>query len=110
MTDTESRLPLWRLIAGIAIFGAFAAVLIALAPVYIDNYRLAQYVHSLAASTAARTEPDETLRSEVLSRARQLDLPVDPGDVHISHTGGALQLQAAYRVQMTCRFTGSICT
>jgi Domain of unknown function (DUF4845) len=96
----EPKLPLWRLIAGLAVLALFAAVLIALAPVYIENYRLARYVHSLAAAPASQTTPDESLRAQVIAEAHQLDLPVAPGDVHISHSGGRVQLQAAYRVQM----------
>jgi hypothetical protein len=94
-----NALPLWRLIAGVAVLGSFAAVIAMLAPIYIDNLRLGRYVRELAATPNAATTPDETLRSEVLQRAGQLDLPVQPGDVQISHKGGTLQLQVKYRVQ-----------
>ena len=60
------KLPLWRLICGVAIFAGLIAVLLALTPVSIDSYRLGRYVRTLGATTT----PDEVLRSEILARAR----------------------------------------
>ncbi len=97
---TEPKLPLWRLITGFALLAIFAAVLISLAPVYVENYRLARYVHALAAAPASRAMPDESLKAQITARAHVLNLPVAPGDVHITHSEGKLQLQAAYHVQM----------
>jgi hypothetical protein len=87
-------LPLWRLISGIAVLGAFVAVLGFLTPVYIDDIRLHRYIVSLPAA------PDETVRSEILARARQLDLPVKPGDIHIVRTGPKAKIELKYVVQM----------
>jgi hypothetical protein len=91
------KLPLWRLIAAILVLAVMAGVLLTLAPVYFEDYQLHQYIRSLVRDPKA---PDETLRAEVLARARQLDLPVEPGDVQISHPDGKLQLQLKYAVQM----------
>ena len=94
------KLPLWRLIAAILVLAAMAVVLLTLAPVYFEDYQLRQYVRTLVHATNSTAAPDETLRAEVLARARQLDLPVEPGDVQISHPAGKLQLQLKYAVQM----------
>jgi len=94
------KLPLWRLIAAILVISAMAAVLLALAPVYFENYQLGRYVRSLVTAPNAAAVPDDAVRSNVLSRARQLDLPVRPEDVQISHAGAKLQLQIRYAVQM----------
>jgi hypothetical protein len=91
------KLPLWRLIGGVAVLGAFAVVLVLLAPVYIDNYRLNRYVNSLP--TAGAT--DESLRAEIIEHAHQLDLPVQSGDIQISHMEGKTHVQMAYKVAMT---------
>jgi hypothetical protein len=91
------KLPLWRLIAAILVLLGMAGVLLALAPVYVEDYRLRQYVRSLARGTAM---PDEALRAAILARARQLDLPVDPGDVRITHPDNKVHLQLDYKVQM----------
>ncbi len=74
-----------------------AGVLLALAPVYFEDYHLRQYIRAVV---RAPNTPDEALRAEVLERARQLDLPVQPSDVQISHPDGKLELQMKYAVQM----------
>jgi hypothetical protein len=88
------KLPLWRLIAAILVLLGMAGVLLALAPVYFENYELRQYIRSLA------NAPDESLRTAILARARQLDLPVQPGDVQITHPDGRLRVDLKYAVQM----------
>jgi hypothetical protein len=90
----ETPLPLWRLIAGLAVLGGFLAVIGFLTPVYIDDIRLHRYVVNLPPA------PDETIRSEVLTRAHQLDLPVRPADIHILHTGEKTKIELKYVVQM----------
>lgn len=99
-SDENRKLPLWRLIAAILVLAAMSGILLALAPVYFEDYQLRQYIRSLVRAPNAATTPDETQRSAVLARARQLDLPVQPADVQISHPNGKLQLQLKYAVEM----------
>ena len=94
------KLPLWRLIAAILVLAAMAAILLSLAPVYYEDYQLRRYVRSIARGPNANATTDDTVRAAVLGRARQLDLPVEPGDVRIAHAAGKLQLQLKYAVQM----------
>ncbi len=96
----ELKLPLWRLIAALLVLACMAGTLLALAPVYLEDFRLRQYIRSLARAPNAAAASDETLRAAVLARARQLDLPVSPGEIQISHPEGKLQLQMKYAVQM----------
>lgn len=74
------------------------AVLLLLAPVYLENLRLGWYVRDLVNTPNAAATPDETLRSGVLARARQLDLTVNPGDIQITRTENKLQVQVKYAV------------
>jgi hypothetical protein len=94
------KLPLWRLITALFVLGLMVAILIALAPVYFENYQLRNYITGLVHTPNAGATPDETLRSEVLAQARQLDLPVQSNDVKITHTDGKLEVQMKYAVQM----------
>jgi hypothetical protein len=91
------KLPVWRLILAVLVLVAMSGVLLTLAPVYLENYQLGQYLRQLASYPNA---PDEMFRAAVLKRARQLDLPVEPGNIQISHFEGRLQLHAKYIVQM----------
>jgi Domain of unknown function (DUF4845) len=93
-----AKLPAWRLFAALFIFGGMVVVLLLLAPVYLENLRLGWYVRDLVHAPGAAVTPDETLRSSVLARARQLDLTVNPGDVQITRAGNTLQVQVKYAV------------
>jgi hypothetical protein len=91
------KLPLWRLVLAVLVLGVMAAILLSLMPVYFENYQLGQFVKQLARGPNA---PDDTLRAAVLNRARQLDLPVEPGDVAIMHSEGRSEIKTKYKVQM----------
>ena len=93
----NERLPLWRLIAALLVVVAMGAVLMALTPVYFEDYQLGQYMKSIARGSA---QQDDAMKTEVLTRARQLDLPVRPDDVQISHPAGRTEMQMRYAVQM----------
>lgn len=96
----DAALPLWRLIAGVLVLVAMAAVLLALAPVYIEDFELRQYVRALARAPGAESAADDRLRGSVLERARALHLPVRAEDVQIAHSGRKVELQIKYAVQM----------
>jgi hypothetical protein len=100
VSEANARLPLWRLAAAILVLASMAGVLLALMPVYYADFQLRQHVHSLVLGSNASTTPDEALRSAVIARARQLDLPVQPSDIQISRADGKLQLQVKYAVEM----------
>jgi hypothetical protein len=93
-------LPLWRLILGIGVLGAFVAIIGFLTPVYWDDLMLHRYVVSLETAPNAATVPDETLRSEVLDRARGLNLPVRSSDIRIAHTGSKPKIEMRYVVEI----------
>jgi hypothetical protein len=97
---TPERLPLWRLIAGIAVLAGMAAVLLSLAPVYLDNYRLQRYVNQMAHEPRFTATPDDAVREQVMARARELRLPVKAGDIQIARPGGGLKLEMKYAVDM----------
>lgn len=93
----DGKLPLWRLIAGILVVVAMAGVLLSLAPVYLEDRQLGQYMKTLA---AANTADDQAIQAAVLTRARQLDLPILPDQVKITHPNGKLALEIKYAVEM----------
>ena len=88
VSTDRRKLPLWRLIAGFAVLGILAALLITAALVYLDNSRLDRYMRALADAPASAQLPDATLKGEILRRAADLGLSLQPGDVEISRPGG----------------------
>ena len=103
MTPAETnslKLPLWRLIAGWGVLAAMVLVLALLAPVYFENFELQQYMRSLARRADLQVTPDEALRTAILNRARELNLPLTAGDVAIRHESGTVRFDSKYAVQM----------
>jgi hypothetical protein len=94
------KLPLWRLIAAVLVLLTMTVVLISLAPVYIENFRLRQYVRTLTRGNSAAAMTDEALRAAVLTRAKQLNLPVAVDDIHITRDNGKPRVNLRYAVQI----------
>jgi hypothetical protein len=94
------KLPLWRLIAAVIVLLAMASVLFALAPVYFEDYQLRQYVRSLVRSPRTSAMPDDALRAAVITRAKQLDLPLAVSDIQITHPDSKVHVQLNYAVQL----------
>jgi hypothetical protein len=101
MTPASEKLPLWRLIAGILVLAAMAGVLIALAPVYFEDMQLGDYLKTVV---AGGEKSDETIQHAVVARARELDLPIMPGQVQITRPNGKMEVQIKYAVQMDFQF------
>jgi len=97
---TAGKLPLWRLIAGIGVLAGMVTVLASLAPVYLENYRLQQYLTQLGRDPGFVATPDDAIRDEILTRARALNLPLRTADIQISRVGGGLKVQMGYAVAM----------
>jgi hypothetical protein len=94
------KLPLWRLVAAILVLLTMAVVLVSIAPVYIENFQLRQYIRTLTRGEGSAAVTDEALRAAVLMRAKQLDLPVAAEDVRITRQGGKPHVDLRYAVQI----------
>ena len=98
-TET-AKLPLWRLIAGVAVLGSLVVLLIMAGLVYVDNFLLDRYMRTIAELPASAALPDVALRNSILTRAKQLDLPVHAGDITITRADGRPHIRIArYGVQ-----------
>ncbi len=99
IAPNSGRLPWWRLLAGIAVFLGLAADLSLLAPVYYRNYELDRYLADTLRSNA-RTETEDQLRNELITRAKALNLPVIGNDIHITRQNGVTTLRTFYKIQV----------
>lgn len=96
----QKKLPLWRLLAGIAVFAGLIADLSLLTPAYVRNYELEQYIAGRLHSRENRTFSDDQLRSDLITRARTLDLPLIGNNVQIEHGDGVTTLRTFYKIQV----------
>ena len=95
-----NRLPRWRLIVGIAILAGLLVLLAVFAPYYFRNLELQNFVSEMTRGGAAATFPDAVLRTRIVDRAHQLQLPVMDDDVHVSHLSDGTHIDVRYMVSV----------
>jgi hypothetical protein len=93
--------PRWRIAAAwavLALLGVFSAVF---APIYFHNLELQRYVVEITQSVENQATPDDALRSLVLHKAQELDLPVQADNVRILRSPAKLRIDVRYFVRVT---------
>jgi hypothetical protein len=96
----QTKLPLWRLIAGFAVIATLIVLLVMAGLVYVDNYRLDAYMRIVAAQPASAALPDAAVANMILHRASDLDLPLHRSDITVIHKDGRVHIKIArYGVQ-----------
>jgi hypothetical protein len=96
-----NRVPRWRIAAAwavLALLGVFSAVF---APIYFRNLELQQYVVEITQSVENQARPDDALRSLVLRKAQELDIPVKADNVHVLRSPDKLRIDVRYFVRVT---------
>jgi hypothetical protein len=82
----------------LVLLAVFVLISASLAPWFLRNLRLQQYMENLTQSAQIDTHPPEWFRSQVVERARQLGLPVEERDVQVEVSGATVRLAARYVV------------
>jgi hypothetical protein len=95
-----SRVPRWRIAAAVAILAGLVYFLALFAPIYLRNQRLQRYVSGLTQTVENTEKPDDLLRTWVLDKAHELDLPVAANNVQIRRTPGRLNIDVRYFVRV----------
>ena len=93
-------LPIWRIALAILILAGMAFLLASFAPIYFHNLELQNFVSDLTHSARSQTQSDDLLRTFVLTRARQLSLPVSEDNVHIVHSPDGMRIDVRYFVRV----------
>jgi hypothetical protein len=96
------RVAPWRIAAAGVILAGMAFLLAMIAPVYFRNLQLQNYVAQLTRSAPDQAKSDDVLRTLVLDKAHQLELPVLADNVQIKRSAdGSLQhLDVRYFVRV----------
>jgi hypothetical protein len=95
-----NRVPRWRIGAAIAILAGLVFFLSLFAPYYFRNLKLQNYVSGITHSGGNQTKSDDILRTWVLDRAHQLELPITEENVHITRSPESLQIDVRYAVRV----------
>jgi hypothetical protein len=89
-----------RQVAGVAVLAVLIILGVRLIPIYLHNQELQQFVEDVTHRAAAPTSSDDVLRSWVLSKAAELELPVVADNVHIERTAKSVSIEVRYVVRV----------
>jgi hypothetical protein len=95
-----NRVALWRIIVAAIVLAALGLFLALFTPIYIHNLRLQDYVAQVAARPGIQATSDDVLRTWVVDRAHQLDLPIHADDVKIARSSDGLRIDVRYQVRV----------
>lgn len=93
--------PFWRIAAGVVVLAGLLIFAGAFAPIYLHNLQLQNFVSALAQRPPAETQSDDLVRTRVLDKAHQLELPVRPDNIKILRSGNGLRIDVRYFVRVT---------
>ena len=82
------------------ILGGLVSFLALFAPIYFRNMELQTYVSGLTHSVENTQKSDDLLRTWVLDKAHQLDLPVAEDNVHILRSADGVHIDVRYFVRV----------
>lgn len=95
-----SRVPRWRIAAATVVLAGLLGFLGIFAPIYVRNLRLQNYVSGMTQNVENTQKSDDLLRTLVLDKANELNLPVAAGNVHIRRSADRLQIDVRYFVRV----------
>lgn len=90
----------WRIAAAAVILAGLLGFLAMFAPIYLRNLRLQRYVSGLTQAVENAQKSDDLLRTQVLDKAHELNLPVAADNVHIRRSADAVQIDVRYFVRV----------
>jgi hypothetical protein len=94
----------WRVVTGLILLALLIAIGARLAPVYFRNLELQRYVADLTQNPENQTVPDPALRTRILERAQDLELPVTADNVQIHRGSDGLRIEVIYKVRVNLAF------
>ena len=100
MTPAPRAVPRWRIAAALAVLAALLGFGALFTPIYLDNLKLQSFVADLTHRPETVSQPDDTLRQSILSKAIELDLPVKADNVQINRVSGSLRIAVRYFVRV----------
>jgi hypothetical protein len=100
VTVSNWRVSNWRIGAGAAVLVALVVMGARLVPIYVHNIELQQFVEDVTHRAAAPTSSDDILRTWVLDKAADLDLPVKADNVLIQRSPDSVRIVVRYVVRV----------
>lgn len=95
-----SPVPRWRIAAAIFVLALLVFFLAMFAPYYLRNLELQNFVSEITRRVENQTKSDDVLRTWVVERARQLELPITEDEVHITHPLDGMRIDIRYFIKV----------
>jgi hypothetical protein len=96
-----SRVPRWRIASAAIVLAVLLAFTAMFAPIYYRNLELQNFVSGVAQRVENQTNSDDVLRTWVLDKAHELDLPVKEDNVHVIRSKEGVRIDVRYFVRVT---------
>lgn len=97
---SPTAVPRWRIAAALAVLAALLGFAALFTPIYLDNLKLQSFVAEITHRPESLGQSDDALREVVVSKAKELDLPVKADNVHINRLPGSLRIDVQYFVRV----------
>jgi hypothetical protein len=95
-----NRVALWRIITAVIVLAALAFFVAIFTPIYVHNLELQNYVADVTARPRVQANSDDVLRTWVVDRAHQLDLPIRADNVEIARSSDGVRIDVRYQVRV----------
>ena len=96
-----SRVPRWRMAAAAVVVAALLGFTAMFAPIYYRNLELQNFVSGVAQRVDNQTNSDDVLRTWVLDKAHELDLPVKEDNVQVIRSKQGVRIDVRYFVRVS---------
>lgn len=106
MPSNQERGGAGALIFWLVIIGVFVYLGTKFAPTYVASNQFVDSMDVQAKEAAAGNLSDEKVRKELIRRAKELELPIKDGNIHISRTGGEVIIEIQYTVKIDLPIDG----
>ena len=90
----------WRIAAAGVILAGLVFLLAMFAPYYLRNLELQNFVSEITRRVENQTKADNVLRTWVVDKAHQLDLPIAEDEVHVTHPLDGVRIDIRYFVKV----------
>ncbi|MGH8649547.1 MAG: hypothetical protein ACREUP_09615 [Burkholderiales bacterium] len=88
-----------RRLLAVLLLAVFVWITATLTPHFLRNLRLQQYMENLTQARPGDAAP-ESVRGQVVERARQLGIPMTEADVQVGKSEAAMRISARYLVEV----------
>lgn len=90
----------WRTIIALAILAGLTAMVVRLAPPYIQNWKFQRYLNSAAEQPASSAKEVAVIQAQVIGKALSLNIPLKESDVEVEREDSRIHIKALYVVRV----------